>query len=251
MKSRVLSRPAVCLLAAWLLVGCSHPGGLPPQAEALAHTWKAMVLEVLSGDTILVAGPGKADKVKLYAAFSPDQNQPFYPQSQAFTARMVLGKTVDLAPVTTGINGVEIAVVYVGGRCLNAALIAAGYAWYFERYVRQPQWRELEVQARALERGLWSQAHPHPPGAVVDLVLHVQQLAARYRDKIIKVPGPADQIRMGMTVDEGFNLCGRPSGLKEFNYQQWSYRRWTCGKLYVYFENGRVFAVEAARDGER
>ena len=54
------------------------------------------------------------------------------------------------------------------GTSLNRELVTAGLAWWYRQYshdqsLGELSLEELEVEARAAERGLWENPHPIPP----------------------------------------------------------------------------------------
>jgi endonuclease YncB( thermonuclease family) len=50
--------------------------------------------------------------------------------------------------------------VYVDKVCLNKELVKLGLAWHYKQYNSDPEFSQLESEARALRIGLWS--HPNP-----------------------------------------------------------------------------------------
>ena len=55
-------------------------------------------------------------------------------------------------------------IILPDGRNLNRELVRAGLAWWYQRYARhEPVLAELEVEARAAQRGLWADRNPIPP----------------------------------------------------------------------------------------
>ena len=56
------------------------------------------------------------------------------------------------------------ATVLLDGRNLNQELIRAGLAWWYRQWERRESvLRDLEQEARAAERGLWSDPKPVEP----------------------------------------------------------------------------------------
>jgi hypothetical protein len=55
-------------------------------------------------------------------------------------------------------------VVLPDGRTLNHELVRSGFAWWYQKYApADTTLEQLEAEARATRRGLWSQASPIPP----------------------------------------------------------------------------------------
>jgi len=53
--------------------------------------------------------------------------------------------------------------VMFGGKSANAELVAAGLAWQYTYYSRDPGLAALEREARAKRLGLWADRSPVPP----------------------------------------------------------------------------------------
>ena len=55
-------------------------------------------------------------------------------------------------------------IILPDGRNLNRELVRGGPAWWYQQYARQAlMLRDLEREARAVKRGLWSDPKPTPP----------------------------------------------------------------------------------------
>ena len=90
----------------------------------------------------------------------PKVLQAFGKRAKQFTSNMVYGKNVEVRPVTTDGYGRTIAWIYVGGTCVNEALLQAGLAWHYKRYSSERHLADLETKAKQGQVGLWS--HPRP-----------------------------------------------------------------------------------------
>jgi len=53
--------------------------------------------------------------------------------------------------------------VQCDGQDANAAMVKAGMAWAYTKYLTAPEIKRLKVQARADKVGLWADGAPVPP----------------------------------------------------------------------------------------
>lgn len=119
----------------------------------------ALVADVHDGDTIRLQD---GRRVRLWGVDAPELRQAGGHEAQAFLAQLVQGREVQLEPHGTDRYGRQLAVVRVGGRSANEALLAAGWAWWYRKYTPEEKaYEALEARARGLRLGLW--AAPHIP----------------------------------------------------------------------------------------
>lgn len=128
-----------------------------------ASAWSGKCVGVQDGHTISVMHGGKANKIRLYGIYCPVKGQPFGKKARKFTSNFVLGKTVEIFPVTQDRFEGTIAWVFIEGRILNVELLRAGVAWHWREYSRDRDLAILEEEARAKRRGLWAKSNPVPP----------------------------------------------------------------------------------------
>jgi micrococcal nuclease len=75
----------------------------------------------------------------------------------------VLGKVVDVEPVSRDRYNRTVAWVSEDWRSLNIELVRAGLVWWFRRYAgNNAELAGLEKEARAVKAGLWPMPNPVP-----------------------------------------------------------------------------------------
>lgn len=126
------------------------------------------VVFVPDGDTITVnTGHGKHQKVRLYGVDCPELGQPFGKIAAKATADLVLFAPVTLTVVDKDKYNRLVAIVTMrDGRILNRELLERGMAWLYAHFCKKDfcrDWKKLEQNARAKQRGLWRQRNPTPP----------------------------------------------------------------------------------------
>lgn len=145
----------VCIIPALILVFAGH-----------AMAWDGKCVGVADGDTITVMHNGKGERIRLHGIDCPERGQDFGKRAKQFTSGMVFRKIVTIEPTDTDRYGRTVAMVYVGGKCVNEELIGAGFAWVYTKYCKEgfcADWEAFEEAARSSGLGLWAHRDPIPP----------------------------------------------------------------------------------------
>lgn len=137
--------------------------------QALA--WTGEVVGVHDGDSITVrrADTGKTAKVRIYGVDCLELGQPYGDKARDLTARVLLGKTVQVIPAQKARSYKRVVggIVLLGDMLvLQDALVSSGFAWVDDRYCKMAVcdlWRLHQREARAAGRGLWRDKNPVPP----------------------------------------------------------------------------------------
>lgn len=145
------SRLLLFLLMAWT----------PAFAGDLAGT----VVGVVDGDTIDVLADGHTVRVRLAEIDAPERRQAFGTKARQALADLTFRRVVAIVDEGRDRYGRTIGTVTVDGRNVNLAMVAAGFAWAYSRYVVHPEYPAAQDAARAARRGLWVDPHPTPPWA--------------------------------------------------------------------------------------
>jgi endonuclease YncB( thermonuclease family) len=83
---------------------------------------KARVVNVMTGDTLIVSIDHRAEVVNLYGVECPGRGEAGWVKARDYTEQMVLYKQVLVEPVGAKGAGTIQAKVYVGDLCINDAL---------------------------------------------------------------------------------------------------------------------------------
>lgn len=159
---------------AWAIItGCSVALVRPSHGLTHAASFRARVVGVYDGDTILIrpAGSSRWQSVRLYGVdapeYDPPQVQRYGQASYQFVIDRALYEDVTVRPVTRDpYNRVVAEIVLPDGKLLNTEVISAGLGWVYRRYTFEPQesqWLALEASARASRIGVWADADPVAP----------------------------------------------------------------------------------------
>ena len=153
-------RTAFCALFLCLVL----IGSLPLYA---AESIEGKVVSVADGDTITVLENDTPIKVRLYGVDAPEKAQDFGTVSRKFTSDLCFGQEVSVDVTDTDRYGRKVGrVTLPDGRVLNRELVKAGLAhWYAEYAPDDATLKELQAEAKAAKRGLWSRSDVVAPWA--------------------------------------------------------------------------------------
>ena len=133
-----------------------RPEGLPEKAR-----WKK-VDRIVDGDTIVLKD---RTRIRLHGIDAPEKNQPYGSESTAALEEMV-EHSVYVLEVDVDRYGRVVGQLYHSeeGYDINASLVCAGFAWWYERYAAKSKILEdCHSEAQQASRGLWRSAEPVPP----------------------------------------------------------------------------------------
>lgn len=102
-------------------------------------------------------------KVRLAGIDAPELRQDYGTKSKQALSALVFGQIVQIGDGGQDKYGRTIGEVFVAGRRVSVAIVAAGMAWQYRRYDQSPELAAAEADARAARRGLWAMPNPVPP----------------------------------------------------------------------------------------
>ena len=120
-------------------------------------------IRVLDGDTIRAEAKGKEIKIRLVEIDAPEMNQPFGAQSKNFLNRLLYEKDVTLIAQGEDRYGRTLGEIYANGENANTLMIKSGFAWVYDRYVKDSSLYKYQDQAKAENLGLWRAKDPIAP----------------------------------------------------------------------------------------
>ena len=138
---------------------------LGPATPAAAEFFEGRVVKIVDGDTIDVLVGREMRRVRLFGIDTPERGQPWASKAKEALARRVFGKEVRVNDVATDRYGRTVGEVYADNVCVGCELVREGNAWVYRHYTDDPVLYQLEAEARAARRGLWSlpEAQRVPP----------------------------------------------------------------------------------------
>ncbi len=139
----------------------------------ISFAWPQRTIYVKNydGDTFTAHAFGGRITVRVADIDAPERadrrgrwpEQPWAEEARAAAAAWLAGERLRLIPTGTSGNRLVARVRARGGRDLARALVRAGLAWVDPRYCRDDDLVQLQAEARAARRGLWSDPHPVAP----------------------------------------------------------------------------------------
>lgn len=146
-------RSGPLLLAVLCLAVLSSAAGDAPAGET------GRVVRIIDGDSLIVRQQDGTDvEVRLYGIDAPEYRQPWSKRSRQALGGLVRDRGVQLEVTTIDAYGRSVAVVRrdPDGLDVGRAMVRLGHAWVYRRYTDDPTLIDLEDEARAAGRGLWS-----------------------------------------------------------------------------------------------
>lgn len=132
--------------------------------SAHSQAFEGKVVSISDGDTISVMHEGAPVKIRLNGIDSPESGQAFGTKARQFVSELAFGQTVTVHEHGKDKYGRVIGeIVLPDGRSLNQEMVRAGFAWWYKEYSGDEELEALELEARAAQKGLWSESSPVPP----------------------------------------------------------------------------------------
>ena len=139
------------------------------------YTLTGVVTHVADGDTINLRVDGQRQRIRLASIDAPETEgqtdqpgQTYAEQAQQQLANLVLQKNITVSCYEQDHYNRHVCdVPYQAGKTANYWLVENGWAWANtsakERYLRDPQLKQAQAQARAAQIGVWQDQNPTPP----------------------------------------------------------------------------------------
>jgi endonuclease YncB( thermonuclease family) len=126
-----------------------------------------VVIAVSDGDTLTtrcVSGQEKVHvQIRLAEVDAPELGQAYGRRSKRHLSDICFNKAANVRALSHDRYGRTVARVVCAGTDAGAAQVAAGMAWVFDRYVEDRRLYDVQHEAKAAGRGLWSERSPLPP----------------------------------------------------------------------------------------
>jgi len=128
------------------------------------------VVGLTDGDTlkVLVAGQ-ELLRVRIAFCDAPEKRQAFGTRAKQAMSELAFGKEIELRKHAIDRYGRTVAQVFVDGKDVGLEMLRQGFAWVYDRYITeastevQETYRKAQEEAKAEQRGLWSDPNSIPP----------------------------------------------------------------------------------------
>jgi endonuclease YncB( thermonuclease family) len=128
------------------------------------HIITGRVVAIADGDTVTVLdGNQQQHRIRLAGIDAPELGQPFGQAARDTTGTLCFNRLVTVRVQDTDRYGRLVGWIEADGQNVNHRLVHDGLAWHYQQYDKSATLDELENDARANRRGLWSDPRAIPP----------------------------------------------------------------------------------------
>jgi endonuclease YncB( thermonuclease family) len=132
-------------------------------ADSADEIIRAKAVSIVDGDSISVVINQELVRVRLAGVDAPEGNQPFAIDSRQSLHDLCFWVEAELSSISKDYYGRMLAKVKCNGVNVNAEQVRRGMAWVADQSVEDRELNQLQEEARAVKRGLWSYESPVPP----------------------------------------------------------------------------------------
>jgi len=132
---------------------------LPAQrpADLVNQHVTAHVVRVVDGDTVdILIPPARRVRVRLHGVDTPEAGEPFSQRARTFTRVLMFDRDVAVTGKDVDAYGRLVARIVVDNADTSEAIIGAGLACTFHRYVVDPALDAALARAQAARLGFWA-----------------------------------------------------------------------------------------------
>ncbi len=133
---------------------------------AIADQFRAKVIKIIDGDSLVVVTGGEEKEIRLYGMDCPEFDQPYSKKAKRFVEKQILGRTVEVTAIATDRYNRLVAIIDFNNSSINQQLIKKGLAWVYPKYCRKKickSWRITEKNAVKNEINIWSKGSSVSP----------------------------------------------------------------------------------------
>lgn len=113
------------------------------------------VVEVLSGDTVVVVADGNRYEVRLFGIDAPEEGQDFHDEALRTLSEMALSRRVHVDVREGERRGRVRGLVKEGTQLINRLMVAKGAAWYDPSHAESAALQAVQDSAQKQRLGLW------------------------------------------------------------------------------------------------
>lgn len=132
-------------------------------ADSADEIIRAKAVSIVDGDSISVVINQELVRVRLAGVDAPEGNQPFAIDSKQSLHDLCFWVEAELSSISKDYYGRMLAKVKCNGVNVNAQQVRRGMAWVADQSVGDRELVQLQEEAQAAKRGLWSYDSPVPP----------------------------------------------------------------------------------------
>lgn len=151
-----LARAIACFL---VLVACAPAGDVGPGSATAPKDGfiYGRVTKVKDGDSLVMKTPDNLPvQIRLAEIDTPEKGEPYSNAARQALSRMVRDRDIAVRLFDVDKYDRIVGRVFVDGTDVNAELVRMGLAAVYCRFAKDQELYDLEAEARAARRGLWS-----------------------------------------------------------------------------------------------
>jgi endonuclease YncB( thermonuclease family) len=154
----------IVMILAVVLTAAKSKEQKPDSTATKQEAFKAAVLRVYDGDTVLVRYNGLECLIRLWGIDAPESKQTDGKEATKYLLSLIKSRTVKIVPVESGKYGRLVAKIYVKNKHVNLEMIKAGYAWWYKQYAPDAKdFEKAQEEAKAKKLGVWANDNPVNP----------------------------------------------------------------------------------------
>ena len=130
-----------------------------------AFCFTGEVVGILAAGTLEVVRNGKTERIGLQGIDCPELSQPYGNEAKQATSDLAFARKVTIEPYGKDKYGRVMAEVQLtDGTNINHELVKAGWCWWSRKLApNNAALEQLELEAKAAQKGLWVDPAPIPP----------------------------------------------------------------------------------------
>ncbi|SET66632.1 Endonuclease YncB, thermonuclease family [Nitrosospira multiformis] len=159
-----LKQPPFKAMIALAIIALSTLVALPlSAADSADEMIRAKAVSIVDGDSISVVINQELVRVRLAGVDAPEGNQLFAIDSKQSLHDLCFWVEAEFSSISKDYYGRMLAKVKCNGVNVNAEQVRQGMAWVADQSVEDRELVQLQEEAQAAKRGLWSYESPIPP----------------------------------------------------------------------------------------
>ena len=120
-------------------------------------------IRIVDGDTIKGIVGGKKITVRLVEIDAPEMDQPFGVESKKFLKNLIEDKKVTLISEGKDRYDRTLGELFVNKKNINETMVKSGFAWVYDRYVKNLLLYSYQDEAKSKNLGIWQSENPIAP----------------------------------------------------------------------------------------
>lgn len=133
--------------------------------QFLSGTVSGKVIGIVDGDTLdILTNAKRKVRIRLHGIDAPERGQAFSNKSKDELGTLTFGQDVRIIIADKDRDDRLVGIIYnSAGENVNLAMVEAGLAWHYAKYLESDEFAVAEMEARKAKAGLWLEPGPVAP----------------------------------------------------------------------------------------